>query len=257
MTASTATPREPLTPFGEALDLLKDARYELQISSGAIHRAPITAERIKEVIEKITAFFARFPIGESASSAVRGESYWLIERGSPCEWWVCGTGKGDGTMIYEEWTRDASKALRFNEWGATHHAKELESWGVKGPLRATEHIDCAGPDLSAPSSTAGGELLYITPAFVLQPHRNLEAHTDAELLKHIKNAIQISPTAEALVSRGKITPSARGESVLIERANSLLPRLEHHYMVGGEPEKRSLTRLSAELIKDLIAMRTD
>ena len=67
--------------------------------------------------------------------------YWMIERGSPAEWWVRGSGRGDGTMLFEEWTRDASKAQHFNEWGARRHAQELESWGVKGPLRATEHLD--------------------------------------------------------------------------------------------------------------------
>lgn len=83
-------------------------------------------------------------------------TYWLIERGSPAEWWVCGSGKGDGTMLHEEWTRDASRALRFNEVGATRHAAELESWGVRGPLRATEHMDCAGPDMARSFTAAGG-----------------------------------------------------------------------------------------------------
>ena len=81
----------------------------------------------------------------SASPASAPESYWLVERGSPCEWWVRGTGRGDGTMIHEEWTTDSSKAQRFSQWGAEHHAKELESWGVKGPLRATDHLDCNYP----------------------------------------------------------------------------------------------------------------
>jgi hypothetical protein len=42
----------------EARDLLDDARYELRCASGAVHRAPITETRIKEVIEKISAFLA-------------------------------------------------------------------------------------------------------------------------------------------------------------------------------------------------------
>jgi len=65
--------------------------------------------------------------------------YWLIERGSPCEWWV-----GNHHISNEnggEWTTDASKAQHFNEWGAKHHAKELEQWGIRGPLMATEHMD--------------------------------------------------------------------------------------------------------------------
>ena len=75
------------------------------------------------------------------ASADKLNPYWMIERGSPAEWWVRGSGRGDGTMLFEEWTRDASKAQHFNEWGARRHAQELESWGVKGPLRATEHLD--------------------------------------------------------------------------------------------------------------------
>lgn len=81
-------------------------------------------------------------------------SYWLIERQVPyhCEWWVSGQGcpfgqgAGGGKKLIEEWTTDASKAQRFNEWGARQHAKELESWGVTGPLTATEHIDCEEPE---------------------------------------------------------------------------------------------------------------
>ncbi len=80
----------------------------------------------------------------STAPADTAQTYWLIERGSPAEWWVCGSGRGDGTMAHEEWTRDSAKAQRFNECGARKHAKELEQWGVKGPLRATEHIDCDG-----------------------------------------------------------------------------------------------------------------
>ena len=71
------------------------------------------------------------------------DTYWLIERQIPyhCEWWVQGAGRGDGTMAFEEWTTDAFKAQRFNEWGATQHAKELMMWGVTGDLKATEHMD--------------------------------------------------------------------------------------------------------------------
>lgn len=67
------------------------------------------------------------------------KTYWLIERYSPCEWWV-----GNHRISNEnggEWTADASKAQHFNEWGAKQHAKELEQWGIPGPLRATEHMD--------------------------------------------------------------------------------------------------------------------
>lgn len=74
---------------------------------------------------------------------LKADTYWMIERGSPCEWWV-----GNHRIRNEdggEWTTDASKALHFSELGARNHAKELESWGIKGPLRATEHMDCYGP----------------------------------------------------------------------------------------------------------------
>lgn len=67
--------------------------------------------------------------------------YWLIERGSPCEWFISKCGPHD------EWTTDVAKAARFTEWGAKKHAPELEQMGVRGPLRATEHVDCDGPDL--------------------------------------------------------------------------------------------------------------
>ncbi len=80
---------------------------------------------------------------ESASPEERENSvYWMIERGSPAEWWV-----GNHRIPNEkggEWTTDSSKAQHFNEWGAKHHAKELEQWGIPGPLRATEHLDCNG-----------------------------------------------------------------------------------------------------------------
>jgi hypothetical protein len=61
----------PVTPFGEAIDLLDDARYELRCASGAIHRAPITETRIKEVIEKISAFLARHPADTRSAIVTR------------------------------------------------------------------------------------------------------------------------------------------------------------------------------------------
>ncbi len=65
-------------------------------------------------------------------------SYWLIERQIPyhCEWYV-----GDSGRETRNWTTDASKAMRFVEWGAKYHAEQLESWGAIGPFTVTEHVD--------------------------------------------------------------------------------------------------------------------
>lgn len=70
------------------------------------------------------------------------ETYWLIERQIPyhCEWWVgnyrISNARGG------EWTTDAFKAQRFGDrLAAEHHAKDLESWGITGPLYVTEHLD--------------------------------------------------------------------------------------------------------------------
>lgn len=76
-------------------------------------------------------------------------TYWLIERGSPAEYWVKGSGNGDGTMAQETWTNDPFKAQHFNEWGAKTHAVELGQWGVKGPLRTCEHMDCDMPAIAS------------------------------------------------------------------------------------------------------------
>lgn len=86
---------------------------------------------------------------------LRGEgigTYWLIERGSPAEWWV----GNHSTNPQNHWTRDSSKALKFNEWGANNHAEELKSWGVEGDLIATEHMDMTGPDCTFTPSDASG-----------------------------------------------------------------------------------------------------
>lgn len=97
---------------------------------------------------------------QEARSAERPFEAWLIERGSPAEYWVSGTGKGDGTMLREEWTADAYKAQRFSEWGAKKHAEQLESWGVKGPLRACGHTFNCGIEPEAPRSHAGATEPY-------------------------------------------------------------------------------------------------
>jgi hypothetical protein len=83
--------------------------------------------------------FSHLDVDRLASHAEREGTgpYWLIERGSPAEWWVGG--------MPEVWTKNAFEAQRFNQWGAETHAKELESWGVQGPLRATEHLDLTEP----------------------------------------------------------------------------------------------------------------
>ena len=52
-----------------AIDLLEDARYELRCASGAIHRAPITETRIKEVIEKISSFLREHAPASTARKA--------------------------------------------------------------------------------------------------------------------------------------------------------------------------------------------
>ena len=84
------------------------------------------------------------PQPQAPAVAQEAATYWLIERDSPvstfCEWWVRGMG--------EEWTTDSFKAQRFNEDGARMHILDLKRWGVEGELRATEHIDCDGPDLT-------------------------------------------------------------------------------------------------------------
>ena len=94
---------------------------------------------------------------QKAASAARHEStsYWMIERQVPYhyEWWVRGMGRDDGTMAFEEWTTDASKAQHFNKWGAEHHAQELSAWGVVGTLIATEHIDCTEPETHPQAAT--------------------------------------------------------------------------------------------------------
>lgn len=74
---------------------------------------------------------------------MKNKTYWMIERGSPCEWWV-----GNLRIPNEdggEWTTDSSKAQHFpEEWMGNHHAAELEKWGIRGPLRATGHLDMPG-----------------------------------------------------------------------------------------------------------------
>ena len=79
---------------------------------------------------------------EMAQAQTKAAPYWLIERGSPAEWFV-----GMAGICTDHWTRDASRAQRFSKWGAMTHAKDLAAWGVIGDLHATEHIDCDGPDL--------------------------------------------------------------------------------------------------------------
>lgn len=112
------------------------------------------------------------PQAQAVREAQPEAPYWLIERDGPygthhgCEWWVSGEGNGHGTMLREEWTTDSAKAQHFNEWGAKHHAKELESWGVKGLLRATEHVDCAGPAPLPPAAGPAGELLRECRKFI-------------------------------------------------------------------------------------------
>ena len=74
---------------------------------------------------------------------IEAPAYWLIERGSPAEWWVSG--------LPEVWTNESAMAQQFTEWGAKRYAEELQHppFNVVGPLRATEHINCIGPDLTA------------------------------------------------------------------------------------------------------------
>jgi hypothetical protein len=72
-------------------------------------------------------------------------TYWLIERGSPCEWWV--SNHRISNQLGGEWTTDSSKALKFSEWGAKTTAAQLESCGIRGPLRVTEHIDMHNEDV--------------------------------------------------------------------------------------------------------------
>lgn len=71
-----------------------------------------------------------------------GEAYWLIERGSPAEFW-------GGSEV--GWTRDVSKVhplLRFPTSAQAHgEAERIRYWpGVGGDgYRVTEHLDC-GPE---------------------------------------------------------------------------------------------------------------
>ncbi len=74
-----------------------------------------------------------------------GNPYWMIERGSPCEWWVGNHRRSNA--FGGEWTTDSSKAMHFpSEEQAKRHIEDLVLWEIRGPLRATEHIDCIGPD---------------------------------------------------------------------------------------------------------------
>lgn len=75
-----------------------------------------------------------------------GEAYWLIERGSPAEWWA-GTDRG----VDHYWTRDVSTVhplLKFpTREGALYEADRIKHWSMVAgsELRVTEHLDCAGP----------------------------------------------------------------------------------------------------------------
>ncbi len=76
----------------------------------------------------------------------KSESFWVIERGSPAEYWVNGDGEVEG------WTSNIFQAQHFNEWGAKTHMAELlgHRFGVKGPLRAREHIRSDEPPAPLP-----------------------------------------------------------------------------------------------------------
>lgn len=71
--------------------------------------------------------------GEAAAAA----AYWLIERGSPAEWW---TGEG--------WTREAHLAAKFPTKEAARKQADW-IWGLPivgtPALRVSEHLDCNGP----------------------------------------------------------------------------------------------------------------
>jgi len=61
--------------------------------------------------------------------------YWLIERGSPAEWLAPGLG-------VDHWTQDSSKALKLTRYIAEEMVRLHYT-----DARATEHLDCAGPDV--------------------------------------------------------------------------------------------------------------
>ena len=84
------------------------------------------------------------------------KAYWLIERGSPAEWWA-----GTDRPATEHWTKDVSKVhplLRFE----TREAAKGEAERIRyfptvigSVIRVTEHIDCAGPALDSHEPPAG------------------------------------------------------------------------------------------------------
>lgn len=170
-------------------------------------------------------------------------AYWLIERGSPAEWWA-GTDR-----IAGPWTRDVSQVhpmLKFpTREQAQHEADRIADWPmVQGAqLRVTDHLDCYGPVSSiAPKPLRrwtmwlSGEGLNPTEdengAYVLfsdlEAHRNtkagewlplLEMFSDKDVLLHGaagEDAMNVgdvhalvSELARFQASRSAIEPTAR------------------------------------------------
>ncbi len=91
-----------------------------------------------------------------------GNPYWMIERGSPCEWWVGNHRRSNA--FGGEWTTDSSKAMHFpSEEQAKRHIEDLVLWEIRGPLRATEHIDCIGPDHASAEGMPPPPMQYSIP----------------------------------------------------------------------------------------------
>lgn len=70
-------------------------------------------------------------------------TYWLIERDG--RWWQEGGRADDGHYI-EVWTDQASLAVHFpSEEAGRREADRLVSFGVRGTIYVTEHMDLPPP----------------------------------------------------------------------------------------------------------------
>ena len=84
----------------------------------------------------------------------RTQPYWLIEKGSPAQWWKEGWGSyGD---YVEKWTASAHLAL----WFPTRESAQMEldrivSFGVKGIIHVTDHLDMDRPPDEVATPPAG------------------------------------------------------------------------------------------------------
>lgn len=172
------------------------------------------------------------------SDEENAKRYWLIERDAACgcEWWV------KGSVEHQEWTTDASRAQHFTEWGANHHAKELMDWGIKGNLRATEHINCNGPERSddpkLPCMLIVGASHFHAGASVST------AQSCIDRLYARMRELEPPLTAEQRAQWKDLTgiePIAQGEAVQPEQAELTDEQIAEIYVQGGKTAPRPHT----------------